>query len=118
MRLVRVLTVLSGVSFLIYGVLCLSTPSMVYDFHRFGLDKWKTPTGVLEVLGGTGLLVGLRWTPALRLASAGLTLLMLIAFAVRVHARDGVAVSLPSLLLMFVNLYIFIKSLGRPVTLS
>ena len=70
-------------------------------------------TGVLEVLGGSGLLVGLKWPPALTLSSAGLALLMLIAFGVRLKMHDSVALSLPSLTPMFANAYILVKSLEK-----
>ena len=110
MSLVRGLTLLSGTAFLIYGVLCFNSKFMVDDFHRFGIERMRVLTGVLEVLGGAGLLIGLAWLPGLRLASGGLTLLMLIAFAIRVHVRDSVALSLPSFLFMLLNLYIFVRA--------
>jgi uncharacterized membrane protein len=87
---------------------------MVNDFHRFGLDNLRIPTGVLELLGGAGLLIGLRWPPALRIAAAGLSLLMLIAFAIRMRMQDGVAVSLPSFLFLLLNLYLLIWSFRSP----
>ncbi len=110
MRAVRVLAGLSGGTFLVYGVLCFFSASMASDFHRFGLDWLRIPTAVLELLGGLGLLVGLKWPPAQGMASAGLALLMLIAFAIRMHMRDGVAVSIPSFLLMLLNAYILFRS--------
>jgi hypothetical protein len=102
-----------GVTFLIYGGLCLSSLSMVEDFQRFGLERLRMLTGLLEVLGGSGLLVGLKWPPALSISSAGLSLLMLIAFGVRLKMRDSIVQSLPSLALMLVNAYILVKSLQR-----
>jgi hypothetical protein len=102
-----------GVTFLIYGGLCLSSLSMVEDFQRFGLERLRMLTGFLEVLGGSGLLVGLKWRPALFLSSAGLSLLMLIAFGVRLKMRDSIVQSLPSLALMLVNAYILVKSSQR-----
>jgi uncharacterized membrane protein YphA (DoxX/SURF4 family) len=109
----RVCAFLSGVAFLVYGVLCFYSASMANDFHRFGLDYLRIPTGVLELLGGAGLLIGLKWLPALRISSAGLALLMFIAFAVRMRARDGIAVSIPSFTLIFLNLYILMKAQKR-----
>lgn len=100
----------SGLTFLIYGGICLGSTSMVGDFQRFDLQRLRILTGVLELLGGAGLLVGLKWLPALTLSSAGLSLLMLIAFAVRVKMRDSVIQSLPSLALALVNAYILVKS--------
>lgn len=86
---------------------------MENDFHRFGLDILRVPTGVLELLGGSGMLIGLKWQPAVWISSTGLAVLMLIAFGIRMRMRDGVAVSLPSLVLMLLNLYILIKSSER-----
>jgi len=102
-----------GITFLVYGGLCLSSLSMVEDFQRFGLERLRTLTGLLEVLGGSGLLAGLKWPPALSISSAGLSLLMLIAFGVRLKMRDSIVQSLPSLALMLVNAYILVKSLQR-----
>ena len=102
-----------GVTFLIYGGLCLSSLSMVEDFRRFGLERLRMLTGLLEVLGGSGLLVGLKWSPALSISSAGLSLLMLIAFGVRLKMRDSLVESLPSLALMLVSAYILVKSFQR-----
>lgn len=110
MKLAVALTWFSGIAFLVYGLLCLASLSMVEDFQRFGLEPLRLPTGFLEVLGGAGLLIGLRWTPALWVASAGLALLMLIAFAVRLYMRDSLAASLPSLLFVGVNAYIFVAA--------
>jgi uncharacterized membrane protein len=99
-----------SITFLIYGVLCLSSLSMVGDFQRFGLERLRMLTGFLEVLGGSGLLVGLKWPPALSISSAGLSLLMLIAFGVRLRMHDSILQSLPSLVLMLISAYILVKS--------
>lgn len=111
MSLLTFLIGLSSALFLFYGVLCLTSVSMLTDFQRFGLENLRTLTGVLELLGGIGLLVGYRWPLALRVSSGGLALLMLLAFAVRLKVRDSVAESLPSFLLMLVNAYILVRSL-------
>lgn len=101
---------LSGVAFLVYGGLCVSGHSLVNEFHRFGIDWLRIPTGYLEILGGVGLLIGLRWLPALRLSAAGLCLLMLIGFGFRLKFRDSLAASLPSFGFMLLNFYILVQS--------
>ena len=111
MSLQLVLTIASSLLFIIYGIFCAGTSSMVADFQRFGLPNLRVLTGVLEVLGGLGLLVGLKWRPAALISSAGLALLMLIAFGVRLKMRDSVAQSTPSLVLMLLNLFLFVQSL-------
>lgn len=105
-----VLTVLSAVAFLGYGVLLLTTDSMKEEFVRFGLEHFRILTGILEVLGGVGLLVGLYWTPAALMASAGLTVLMALGVGVRVRLRDSIGQTLPALALFLVNLYILVQN--------
>ncbi len=112
MMLLAVLSIVSSVVFIVYGVFCAFTSSMTVDFHRFGLDHLRILTGILEILGGTGLLVGLRWRPALWLSASSLALLMLIAFGVRLKMHDSVVQSTPSFLLMLLNVYILF--LARP----
>ena len=111
MSLLTALTVCSGSSFLVYGGLCLSSPSMKSEFTRFGFGRLRTLVGTLELLGGMGLLVGSRWPPSLGIASGGPSLLMLCGLGVRIRIGDGFARSLPALLLMIVNAYIFIELL-------
>ena len=111
MNLLTALIVCSGTLFLVYGGLCLSSPSMKSEFTRFGLGGLRTLIGTLELLGGMGLLVGLLWPLPLWISSAGLSLLMLCGLGVRIRIGDGFAKSLPALLLMIVNAYIFIESL-------
>lgn len=101
----------SSAVFLTYGGLCLSSLSMQSEFKRFGLERLRTLTGLLEVLGGVGLLVGLNWPLALRLSSGGLSLLMVAGLAVRIRIGDGLLLSLPAFALMILNAYILLKSL-------
>ncbi len=102
----------SSLAFLSYGALCLTNLSMESEFKRFGLEHLRTLTGSLEVLGGIGLLVGLRWPFALRFSSAGLMLLMIAGLAVRIRAGDGWILSLQAFALMLLNGYILFKSLN------
>ena len=102
----------SSLAFFTYGGLCLSTTSMEGEFKRFGLEKLRALTGVLEVLGGMGLLVGLKWPVALRLSSAGLLLLMVAGIAVRIKVGDGWLLSVPAFALMMLNTYILVKALN------
>ncbi len=82
---------------------------MVNEFERFGLERLRVLTGSLEILGGLGLLVGLKSQPILVSSAGGLALLMLIAFLVRLRMRDSLAASLPSLLLMLLNVLIMVR---------
>ncbi|SET81610.1 DoxX family protein [Hymenobacter actinosclerus] len=102
---------LSGFSFLGYGIGYFVSPKLQEEFQRFGLARFGPLTGALEILGAVGLLVGLAAPLILLVASAGLTLLMLLGFGVRLKIKDGFRASLPSFLFMLVNAWIFYAAL-------
>ena len=104
-------TFVSSLAFLFYGCLCLASPSMKSEFIRWGFPRLRLLTGVLEVMGGIGLLAGLYWPVYLRMASAGLFLLMLAAVGVRLRIRDSLGACAPAIGLMLLNASIFIHSL-------
>jgi hypothetical protein len=108
---VSVLAAGSGLAFVVYGMLCLVSPSMQAEFARFGLERFRVLTGVLEVLAGVGLLVGLRWSPALWLSAGGVALLMLGVVAMRVVMGDRLGAIAPALVLFVINGYLFWRSL-------
>jgi len=81
---------------------------MVNEFRRFGLsDGRRKLTGILQLFGGLGLAIG-YFTSAyiLLFASAGLCLLMIIGFGVRLKIKDSIIESLPSLIFAIINAYI------------
>jgi uncharacterized membrane protein YphA (DoxX/SURF4 family) len=107
---VTVLATGSGVTFVVYGALCLASPSMQAEFVRFGLERFRVLTGLLEVLGGVGLFAGLKWPPALWLSSGGLAMLMLCGVIARIRVNDRPVDMVPALALMFANGYILLAS--------
>jgi hypothetical protein len=80
---------------------------MKSEFKRFGLEKIGTLTAVLELLGATGLLVGLQSNILLLISSAGLGLLMFFALLVRIRVKDSLFVSIPAISYLIINAYIF-----------
>jgi hypothetical protein len=102
----EVLAGVSGVAFLLYGFSCLLGTRMRREFDRFGLAKFCTLVGVLEVLGGAGVLLGLRFPLLLLVAATGLTLLMVSGAIVRIRVRDGLVLALPALVFGAVNGYL------------
>lgn len=99
---------LSILLFLYYGWSCLSSDGMRAEFERFGVSRFRTLTGTLEILGAGGLLVGQFLPPILFLSAGGLTLLMALVVAMRVRIRDPLTETLPALVLMLVNLFILV----------
>jgi len=111
MHILVALTIFSGVSFIVYGALCLGNSSMKTEFVRFKVENFRVLVGTLEVLGGLGLLVGLKVSAVLLLSSFGLSVLMLIALVLRMKLKDGVLVSLSAWFFTIANLYIFKEAL-------
>lgn len=105
------LTSFSGLAFVFYGLSLLFLSNMQAEFERFGLQKFRRLTGVLEVGGGLGLLLGLLNSYVLLVSSLGIALLMMLGLAVRIRVKDGLVLALPSLLFMLLNAYLFTKSL-------
>ena len=105
------LTIISSISFIIYGVLILSTGHMAHEFERYNLSKYRKLTGILEVLGGLGLLIGLQFNLLFQFSSAGLTLLMLMGTATRIKVKDPFIEIIPAFFLMSINGYLFYQSI-------
>ncbi len=85
---------------------------MKNEFKRFKLEKLGLLTIILEFLGATGLLFGLKFNPILVISSLGLSLLMLCGLIVRIKLKDSVLISLPAGFFMLLNLYIFLESIN------
>ena len=84
---------------------------MKNEFKRFNLEKLGLLTIILEFLGATGLLVGLKINPILTISSLGLALLMFFGLIVRIKLKDSIWISLPAAFYMCLNTYIFLESI-------
>lgn len=111
MTLNTILVLFSSFSFFIYVISYFVSPHMKNEFKRFNLEKLGLLTIILEFLGATGLLVGLKFTPILMISSLGLGLLMLSGLIVRMKSRDSIWISLPAFFYMCLNLYIFAETI-------
>ena len=111
MSLFLALVIFSSLSFLAYGIAYFKSPNMKSEFKRFGLEKQGMLVVILEILGATGLLVGLAVNPIMLISAGGLALLMLLGVAVRMKIGDSIWVSLPALSYMLLNAYIFYKAM-------
>ncbi|TVP77186.1 MAG: hypothetical protein EA353_10810 [Puniceicoccaceae bacterium] len=84
----QALTLFSALSFVGFGIACLSTQAMRLEFARYGLSQYRAMTGWLQLAGASGLLLG-WWLPAVgTAAAAGLSLQMLAGVGVRLRIRD------------------------------
>ncbi len=108
MSMLSIAVLLSSNAFFFYGIECLVSKKMADEFIRFGIDKQiRLLTGYLQLAGSLGLAFGYFFLPDLVfIASAGLTLLMLFGFMVRIKIKDSLLQSLPSLVFACINVYI------------
>jgi hypothetical protein len=105
MTLLTVAAVLSSLSFFVYVADYFRSPHMRNEFKRFGLEKLGLVVIILQLLGAIGLLVGLRYSIMLTLASLGLALLMFSGVVVRIISKDSLRSSLQALFFMGLNAY-------------
>ena len=98
---------ISSLSFYAYIISYFASPHMKEEFKRFNLAKLGLLIIVLEFLGATGLLVGLKFNAILSLSSLGLGVLMLCGVIVRLKIKDNLWITLPALFYMCLNFFIF-----------
>jgi|APGre2960657468_1045069.scaffolds.fasta_scaffold18914_3 hypothetical protein len=101
----------SIVAFLFYGPLCLFSKNTIIEFKRYGLLPFRKLTGVLEILGAIGLILGFYSHILLVLASAGLALLMLLGMFARIRIKDPLIAMLPAFMLFVFNLFLLIRAI-------
>lgn len=105
----------SAGTFTAYGALCLFSGGMRAEFERFGLARFRRPTGAVELLGGLGLVTGLVVPIVLPVAAAGLTVLMILGVGVRVQVRDPWLEAVPAAALAVLNGWILLEVVGPVV---
>ena len=108
----KICILISSLSFFAYAISYFTSPHMKKEFKRFGLEKIGLLTIILEFIGATGLIVGLKFNPILTISSLGLTLLMLSGLIVRIKLKDSIWISLPALFYLGLNTYIFLVSIN------
>ena len=111
MDLLTVITWFSSLAFIYFGMNCFYSEFIIAEFIRYDLPSYRKLTGILQLLGSIGLLIGLYFSPILLLlASIGLCLLMLAGFIVRLKINDNFIQSSPSFIFAALNLFIAIKT--------
>lgn len=98
-----ILALVSGLSFVYYGVEILSRPRLEEEFSRYGLNDFRGLVGVLELLGGAGVILGVVLAPLGALAALGLSVLMLLGIVVRIRIGDAPRLMAPAALLCLLN---------------
>ena len=97
------LALLSAVPFFYFGAACIWQPRLRHEYRRYGIPNMRVPVGILQLLGATGVLVGLAVAPLGAAAALGLCLLMVSGVVVRVRLRDTLIRMLPAISLAVLN---------------
>lgn len=105
-----ILQIILGLGFLLFGVTKFISKQMVEGFEHFGLPQWlRVVTGILEILGAAGLIVGI-WNPVIAiLSSVGLAIIMFFAVLTHARARDPFSsMIMPSVLFILLVIVAFL----------
>lgn len=89
---------------------------MKREYARYGLTRFRNVVGGLQLLGATGLLVGLQHPWAGLAGSGGLALLMLLGVGVRIKIKDSLLQTSPALAYMALNAYLCGAAFYPPLT--
>ena len=108
-----ILPIFSGISFLFFGIACLTNEYFIAEFVRYGLADFRKIVGFFELLGGTGCLIGLLRKEILIISSVGLSILMIMGVCVRFYIEDTFLQTLPAITYLLINILIFIPFLGK-----
>ena len=86
---------------------------MVREFERFGIAHYRKLTGILQLLGSSGLLLGLQFPAIGGFAAGGLALQMLAGLGVRAKIRDPFLLCIPAFAFMLINGWLCAQFIGR-----
>ena len=108
-----VFALVSGVSFLYYGSRVLFQSALRGEFERYGMPAVRRFVGLMEVLGGTAVILGLAIAPLGAVAAAGLTALMVLGVIVRVRIQDPPRLMVPAASLGALNAVLVVLFLSQ-----
>ena len=102
----------SAISFIIYGINSFFSKRMVLEYERWGFKNQRILLGCFQLLGGLGLLVGLKVPLMLSVASFLLLCMMVTAVFVRIRTKERIVQMLPALLYVVLTFIIFYNSVA------
>ena len=108
-----VLSILSGISFVFFGLACFYSDVFVNEFYRYSLSEYRSSVGFFQLLGGIGCIVGIFDKRILIISSLGLSVMMLLGVAVRIKINDTFTQTLPALTYFTINAIIFIDTVAK-----
>lgn len=110
MDLDLILILISGLSFIFYGITSFFSKKMSLEYKRWGYEDQRYLIGALQFIGGLSLLTGLYIRVLIPLSAGSLMLLMLSAVGVRIKIGDQPLLMIPALFYAVLNFLILINS--------
>tara|TARA_B100001093_G_scaffold63953_1_gene53857 strand:+ start:709 stop:1053 length:345 start_codon:yes stop_codon:yes gene_type:complete len=114
MDITQAILFFSAISFIVYGINSFFSRRMVLEYERWGFKNQRVLLGCCQLLGGLGLLVGLKAPLMLSVASFLLFCMMVTAVFVRIRIKERIVQILPALLYVVLTFVIFYHSVAQP----
>ena len=121
MNITFIISLFSGISFIVYGISSFKSKRMISEFQRWGYGNHRKLIGLFQLVGGAGLIFGSLFTintvdnssslinsnNILAGSSLILTIMMLGAVFVRIDIKDKFINILPATFYAILNFIIF-----------
>jgi hypothetical protein len=121
MNITLVISLFSGISFIVYGISSFRSKRMISEFQRWGYGNQRKLIGCFQLIGGAGLIYGslfvintfdsnnsiVNSNNILAGSSLILTVMMLGAVFVRIDIKDKFINILPATFYAIINFIIF-----------
>ena len=124
MGITFIISLFSGISFIVYGITSFKSKRMISEFQRWGYGNQRKLIGCFQFIGGTGLIFGslfvvksvdngralINSSNIVAASSFLLTILMIGAIFVRIKIKDKLITILPATLYAILNFIILYNS--------
>ena len=121
MNITLIISLFSGISFIVYGISSFRSKRMISEFQRWGYGNQRKLIGCFQLIGGAGLIYGslfvintfdsngslVNSNNVLAGSSLILTIMMLGAVFVRIDIKDKFINILPATFYAILNFMIF-----------
>lgn len=121
MNITLIISLFSGISFIVYGISSFKSKRMISEFQRWGYGNQRKLIGCFQLIGGAGLIFGslfvintfdsndslINSNNILAGSSLILTIMMVGAIFVRIDIKDKFVNILPATFYAILNFIIF-----------
>ena len=121
MNITLIISLFSGISFIVYGISSFRSKRMISEFQRWGYGNQRKLIGCFQLIGGAGLIFGsllaintvdnndslISSNNIIAASSLILTIMMLGAIFVRIDIKDKFINVLPATFYAILNIIIF-----------